>query len=158
MSTINERLTQLGITLPAAKTPAFEYVAVALHDGIAHVSGQLPWLDSERVISGKVGGDCDLEQAQEAARLCILFGLSALNQQLGSLDAIERILKVTGFVASAPGFVSQPKVIDAASRLLGEVFGENGRHARSAIGVAELPRGAAVEIEMVVAIRTQATR
>jgi enamine deaminase RidA (YjgF/YER057c/UK114 family) len=158
MSTINERLTQLGITLPAAKTPAFEYVAVALHDGIAHVSGQLPWLDSERVISGKVGADCDLEQAQEAARLCILFGLAALNQQLGSLDAIERILKVTGFVASAPGFVSQPKVIDAASRLLGEIFGENGRHARSAIGVAELPRGAAVEIEMIVAIRAQATR
>ena len=126
MSTINERLTQLGITLPAAKTPAFEYVAVALHDGIAHVSGQLPWLDSERVISGKVGADCDLEQAQEAARLCILFGLAALNQQLGSLDAIERILKVTGFVASAPGFVSQPKVIDAASRLLGEIFGEIG--------------------------------
>jgi enamine deaminase RidA (YjgF/YER057c/UK114 family) len=158
MATINERLTQLGITLPAAKTPAFEYVAVALHNGIAHVSGQLPWLDSERVISGKVGDDCDLEQAQEAARVCILFGLAALNQQLGSLDAIERILKVTGFVASAPGFVSQPKVIDAASRLLGEVFGENGRHARSAIGVAELPRGAAVEIEMVVAIRTQAAR
>lgn len=158
MSTINERLARLGITLPAAKKPAFEYVAVAVHDGIAHVSGQLPWLDAERVISGKVGGDCDLEQAQEAARLSTLFGLAALNQQLGNLDAIERFLKVTGFVASAPGFVSQPKVIDAASKLLVEVFGEKGRHARSAIGVAELPRGAAVEIEMVVAIRSQGAR
>lgn len=158
MSTINERLTELGITLPAAKKPAFEYVAVAQHDGIAHVSGQLPWLDAERVISGKVGADCGMEQAQEAARLCILYGLSALNQQLGNLDAIERILKLTGFVASAPGFVSQPKVIDAASSLLGKIFGENGRHARSAVGVAELPRGAAVEIEMVVAIHPQATR
>ena len=129
-----------------------------LHRDIAYVSGQLPWLDNERVISGKVGDDCSLEQAQEAARLCTLFGLAALNQQLGNLDAIERILKVTGFVASAPGFVSQPKVIDAASKLLGEIFGESGRHARSAIGVAELPRGAAVEIEMVVAIRSQVAR
>jgi len=155
MPTVIDRLAELGITLPAAKKPAFEYMAVALHDDIAYVSGQLPWLDAEQVISGKVGGDCNLEQAQEAARLCTLFALAALNHQLCTLDAIERIVKVTGFVASAPGFTAQPKVIDAASKLLGQIFGEKGRHARSAVGVAELPRGAAVEIEFVVAVRSQ---
>ena len=153
MSAISERLKEIKISLPDAKKPAFEYVAVALHDNIAYVSGQLPWLDAEHVISGKVGGDCSLEKAQEAARLCTLFALAALDQQLGNLDTIERILKVTGFVASAPGFNAQPKVIDAASKLLGEIFGEKGRHARSAVGVAELPRGAAVEIEFIVALR-----
>ncbi len=153
MATIEERLTQLGLTLPAAKTPAFEYVAVAVHDDIAYVSGQLPWRDAENAIGGKVGADIDLEGAQEAARKCTLFALANLKHRLGSLEAIEQILKLTGFVASAPGFTGQPKVIDAASKLLGEVFGEKGRHARSAVGVAELPRGAAVEIEMIVAVR-----
>jgi enamine deaminase RidA (YjgF/YER057c/UK114 family) len=153
MSVIDDRLKELGVVLPAAKKPAFEYVAVALHENIAYVSGQLPWLDAQNVISGKVGADVDLERAQEAARLCTLFALANLKNELGSLDAVERILKVTGFVASAPGFSAQPRVIDAASKLLGEIFGENGRHARSAIGVAELPRGAAVEIEYVIAVR-----
>jgi len=153
MSAIDERLKELAISLPAEKKPAFEYVAVALHDGIAYVSGQLPWLDAERVIEGKVGDGCSLEKAQEAARVCTLFALSALKAQLGNLDAVERVLKVTGFIASAPGFNAQPKVIDAASKLLGEIFGEKGRHARSAVGVAELPRGAAVEIEFIFALR-----
>jgi len=155
MPAINERLKELGITLPVAKKPAFEYVAVALHGDVAYVSGQLPWLDAENVIVGKVGETCSLEKAQDAARLCTLFALAALNAQLGNLDAIERFIKVTGFVASATGFTAQPKVIDAASRLLGEIFGEKGPHARSAVGVAELPRGAAVEIEFVVALRPQ---
>lgn len=153
MSAIDDRLRKLGITLPAAKKPAFEYVAVAVHGDTAYVSGQLPWLDADRVISGKAGADIELERAQEAARLCTLFALANMKLELGSLDAIERIVKLTGFVASAPGFADQPKVIDAASRLLGEIFGEKGRHARSAVGVAELPRGAVVEIEFVVAIR-----
>lgn len=153
MSAIDDRLKELGITLPAAKKPAFEYLAVAVRGDIAYVSGQLPWVDTDHVISGKVGADVELERAQEAARLCTLYALANLKHELGSLDAIERILKVTGFVASAPGFTGQPKVIDAASKLLGEVFGEKGRHARSAVGVAELPRGAAVEIEFVVALR-----
>ena len=153
MSTVDERLAELGIDLPAARKPAFEYVAVALHDNIAYVSGQLPWRDAENVITGKVGSEVDLEGAQEAARLCTLFALANLKQRLGSLDSIEQVLKLTGFVASAPGFTGQPKVIDAASKLLGDVFADKGRHARSAIGVAELPRGAAVEIEMIVAVR-----
>lgn len=155
MTRIDDRIAELGITLPAAKKPAFEYVAVALHDDIAYVSGQLPWLDAQHVISGKVGADVDLERAQEAARLCTLFALANLGHAIGTLDAVERILKLTGFVASAPGFVSQPKVIDAASKLLGDIFGEKGRHARSAVGVAELPRGAVVEIEFVVALASQ---
>ena len=150
--TIEQRIKAMGITLPAAKKPAFEYVAVAVHGDIAYVSGQLPWLDAVHVINGKVGADIELERAGEAARLCTLYALANLKQELGSLDVIERVLKVTGFVASAPGFTGQPKVIDAASKLLGEVFGEKGRHARSAVGVAELPRGAAVENEFVVAL------
>jgi enamine deaminase RidA (YjgF/YER057c/UK114 family) len=153
MSTIDDRLNELGITLPEARKPAFEYVAVALHKNIAYVSGQLPWLDGQQVIGGKVGADVDVERAQEAARLCTLFALANLKNEIGSLDLVERVLKVTGFVASAPGFAAQPKVIDAASKLLGDIFGENGRHARSAIGVAELPRGAAVEIEYMIAVR-----
>lgn len=153
MTRIDDRIAELGITLPASKKPAFEYVAVVLHGNIAYVSGQLPWIDAQNVISGKVGADVDLERAQEAARLCTLFALANLKNEIGSLDAVERVLKVTGFVASAPGFTSQPKVIDAASKLLGDIFGEQGRHARSAIGVAELPRGAAVEIEYVIAAR-----
>jgi len=152
-STIEQRIEAMGIKLPVAKKPAFEYVAVALHDNIAYVSGQLPWRDSENVIGGKVGADIDVEGAQEAARTCTLFALANLKHTLGSLDAIEQILKLTGFVASAPGFTGQPRVIDAASKLLGDVFGDKGRHARSAVGVAELPRGAAVEIEMIVAVR-----
>ena len=158
MSSVNDQLAALGISLPSPMKPGFEYVPVALHRNVAYVSGQLPRLDAESVISGKVGGETDIERAQEAARLCTLYALANLEQRLGSLDNIEQFLKITGFVASASGFVDQPKVIDAASKLLVDIFGDKGRHARSAVGVAELPRGASVEIEMVVAVRTQAAR
>jgi enamine deaminase RidA (YjgF/YER057c/UK114 family) len=104
-------------------------------------------------VRGKVGGSVSLDVARGEARICILQGLACLKQALGTIDRIERILKVGGFVASAPGFNDQPKVLDAASDLLGEIFGEAGRHARSAVGVAELPRDVAVEIEMVAAYR-----
>ena len=146
------KLAELGIELPVAVTPVFQYVPVTIHDRIAFVSGQLP-RRGDTFITGKAGGEVDLEQARVAARLCILQGLACLNQALGSLDRVERILKITGFVASAPGFNQQPKVIDAASELLVEIFGEAGRHARSAVGVAELPRNVAVEIEMNVGLR-----
>ena len=149
---IEKKLAELGIVLPAAATPAFQYVPVTMHERLAFVSGQLP-RRGESLVTGKVGVDIDLEQAREAARLCILQALACLNQALGTLDRVEKILKVTGFVASAPGFNQQPKVIDAASEMLVELFGEAGRHARSAIGVAELPRNAAVEIELIVALR-----
>lgn len=150
---IDQRLTELGITLPDAAAPSFNYVPVTLHRGVAYLAGQMPKVDGEVKLFGKAGGAVSLEQARGEARICILQGLACLKQALGSLDRIERILKVTGFVASASGFNDQPKVLDAASDLLGEIFGEAGRHARSAVGVAELPRNAAVEIEMVVAYR-----
>jgi len=150
---VEQKLAKLGIVLPTAVVPAFQYVPVTVHERQAFVSGQLPREGDEVRIVGKVGNEVSIERAQAAARLCVLQALACLKQALGSLDHIERILKVTGFVASAPMFNQQPKVIDAASELLVQVFGENGRHARSAIGVAELPRNACVEIEMIVALR-----
>ena len=150
---VEQKLAALGIALPTPAVPAFQYVPVVMHERLVFVSGQLPREGDEVRIVGKVGGDVSIERAQQAARLCILQGLACLKQALGSLDRIERILKVTGFVASAPMFNQQPKVIDAASELLGQIFGESGRHARSAIGIAELPRNACVEIEMIVALR-----
>jgi enamine deaminase RidA (YjgF/YER057c/UK114 family) len=148
---IDARLAELAITLPAAAVPSFSYVPVTLHRGVAHVSGQMPKVDGEVRVFGKVGAEVDLDTARGEARVCALQGLACLRAALGSLDRVERILRITGFVASAPGFNAQPKVLDAASDLLVEIFGERGRHARSAVGVAELPRNAAVEIEMTVA-------
>jgi enamine deaminase RidA (YjgF/YER057c/UK114 family) len=150
---IDERLRTLGLTLPEAATPSFNYVPVTLHRGVAYVAGQLPKVDGEIRVRGKAGRDVDLETARGEARICILQGLACLKAALGSLDRVEQVLKVGGYVASAPGFNDHPKVLDAASDLLVEVFGDKGRHARSAIGVAELPRGAVVEIELTVAYR-----
>ncbi len=148
---IAERLAELGIELPQAAEPSFNYVPVTLHRGVAYVSGQMPKVDGEVRVFGKVGEEVDLETARGEARICILQGLACLEHALGNLDRITAILKVNGYVASARGFNGQPKVIDAASDLLVEIFGDKGRHARAAVGVAELPRNAAVEIEMVVA-------
>jgi enamine deaminase RidA (YjgF/YER057c/UK114 family) len=150
---IEQRIKEAGLVLPEAAKPSFNYVPVTVHRGLAHVSGQLPKVDGDVRVTGKVGAEVDLETAREQARICILQGLACLKAELGSLDRVERILKVNGYVASAPGFNDQPKVIDAASDLLAQVFGEAGRHARAAVGVAELPRNAAVEIEMTVAVR-----
>lgn len=149
---IESRLTALGLALPVAAEPAFHYVPVVVNDSTAYVSGQLPKVHGELRYVGKVGSDIPIEAAQDAARICVLQGLACLKQALGSLDRVSRMLKMTGFVASAAGFNQQPTVIDAASRLLIDIFGENGRHARSAVGVAELPRNAPVEIEMIVAV------
>jgi enamine deaminase RidA (YjgF/YER057c/UK114 family) len=149
---IEQKRASLGLALPDAAAPAYHYVPVTLHGGVAYLSGQLPRVNGGLSAVGKVGAEVSVEQAQEAARICILQGLACLKQALGGLDAIERVLKVTGFVASAPGFNQQPVVIDAASKLLTDLFGENGRHARSAVGVAELPRNTPVEIEMILAV------
>lgn len=148
-----KRLAELDLTLPAAAEPSFNYVPVTVHKGVAYVSGQLPKVDGKVRVFGKVGAEVDLETAREEARICILQGLASLKSALGSLDRIERILKINGYIASASGFNGQPKVLDAASDLLGDIFGEAGRHARAAVGVAELPRNTAVEIEMTVAVR-----
>ncbi|MDN2567180.1 RidA family protein [Aquibium sp. A9E412] len=150
-----DKLAALGLTLPEAAAPSFNYVPVTVHRGVAYVSGQLPKVDGAVRVFGKVGAEVDLETAQQEARVCILQGLACLKAAIGSLDRVERILKINGYVASAPGFNAQPKVLDAASDLLGAVFGAAGRHARAAVGVAELPRNTAVEIEMTVAVREE---
>ena len=147
------RLDELGIKLPGPYPPHDPLDAIIVHGGRARTSGQLPRNhDGQLVYPGVLGADLSVEQGAEAARWCALNALSVLRADLGSLDRIERVLTVLGFVASAPGFVQQPAVIDGASKLLAEVFGAAGRHSRSAIGVAALPRGGAVEIELEVAL------
>lgn len=150
--TIRKRLETLQLSLPAPRKPAFSYQAVVVDQGLAWVSGQLPWQgDSmDLVHTGCLGAAVDLDSGMACARACVLNGLAVLEDALGDLDQVQRVIKVVGFVASAPGFSDQPAVIDAASGLLIDVFGEWGRHARSAVGVAALPRGAPVEIELVV--------
>lgn len=150
---VEQRLEELGIRLPEAAKPSFNYLPVTLHRGVAYVAGQLPKVDGEVKVQGKVGAEVDLESARAQARICVMQGLACLRSALGSLDRIERVLKISGYVASATGFNDQPQVLDAASSLLVDILGERGRHARAAVGVAELPRNAAVEIEMTVAFR-----
>jgi enamine deaminase RidA (YjgF/YER057c/UK114 family) len=155
VSTIDARLAALGLTLPGPYPPHDPLDAVIVHGGRARTSGQLPRdHDGGLVHPGVLGAGVTVEQGADVARWCALNALSVLAAELGDLDRIERVLTVLGFVASAPGFVEQPAVVDGASRLLREVFGEAGRHSRSAIGVAALPRGGAVEIEVEVALRT----
>lgn len=151
---IGARLAELGLVLPGPYPPHDPLDAVVVHDGVARTSGQLPRDASGVVVhQGVLGDGVTVEQGADAARWCALNALSVLAAELGGLDRIERVLTVLGFVASAPGFVEQPAVVDGASRLLHEVFGDAGRHSRSAIGVAALPRGGAVEIEVAVALR-----
>lgn len=149
---IEARLAKQGHRLPEPLAPAFQYVAVVVHGGVAYVSGQIPRTGGQVMMTGKAGADVSLEQAQRAAEACMLQALAQLKAELGDLGRVVRILKVTGFVASAAGFNQQPQVVDAASTLLIQAFGEAGRHARSAIGVAELPRDVPVEIEIVAAV------
>ena len=145
-----EGLKRLGLSLPKVQPPAFEYLPVVLHNNLAYVSGQLPWdKDFESVLKGVLGGGLSVEDGQEAARRCVLAGLGFLEAALGNFERLDRVIKISGFVTSAPGFHQQPLVIDAASNLLVDLFGEKGRHARIAVGVHELPRGSAVEIEFV---------
>jgi enamine deaminase RidA (YjgF/YER057c/UK114 family) len=151
---IAERLAELGLTLPGPFPPHDPLDAVVVQGGRARTSGQLPRNhDGELVNPGLLGDELTVEQGAEAARWCALNALSVLHAELGGLDRIERVLTVLGFVACAPRFAQQPAVVDGASRLLGDVFGEAGRHSRSAIGVSALPRGGAVEIEVEVALR-----
>lgn len=139
--------------LPEPSRAGGKYRPVVVHKGIAYVSGQLPRLNGELQFPGKVGRDVDLVAAREAARLCAMQALAALDKELGGLARLERILRVTGYVACVEGFVDHALVIDAASEYLDEVLNARGSHARAAIGVFELPRGAAVEIEMMAAVR-----
>ena len=141
------RLKDLGITLPEPTAAVANYLPVIEDAGVITVSGQLPMRDGQLTCTGYVGKDVSVDDAYQAARLCAINGLALIKQAAGgSLDNV-RILRVGGFVASAPGFTGQPKVINGASDLLVEVLGDRGRHARAAVGVAELPLGAAVEVE-----------
>ncbi|HVB51632.1 MAG TPA: RidA family protein [Acidimicrobiales bacterium] len=149
---IDERLVELGITLPPTFPPAGNYLACVIIDDMLYVGGHGPIVGSN-IIRGKVGADLTLEEAQEAARGTALSILATLKTELGDLDRIERIVKVFGMVNVAPGFNQTPAVIDGCSDLLVEVFGDVGQHARSAVGVAELPFDIAVEIELIAKLR-----
>jgi len=147
-----ERLAGLGLTLPAVAAPVAAYVPAVRTGNLVWTSGQLPFVDGSLPVTGKVGAEVDPGRAQELARSCALNALAAIAAEVGDLDRVQRVVKVVGFVASAPGFFGQPGVINGASELLGEVFGDAGRHARSAVGVAVLPLDAPVEVEVVVEV------
>ncbi|MGV8897544.1 MAG: RidA family protein [Rhodoglobus sp.] len=147
MSQLDERLAELAITIPSVAKPVAAYVPAAISGNLVFTSGQLPSVDGKLAVTGKVGAEVDAETAKSLARICVLNGLAAAQSVLGSLDRITRVVKVVGFVASDPSFTGQPGVINGASELLGEIFGDAGIHARSAVGVAVLPLDAPVEVE-----------
>jgi len=149
MPKITQRLSQLGIVLPPPMPPAGNYIPCFVDDDVVYVGGHGP-VNGDDIIRGKVGGDLTLEQGQQAARMCALSMLATLDAELGSLDVVDSIMKVYGMVNVAPGFNRTPAVIDGCSNLLTDVFGDAGRHTRTAIGVAELPFDIAVETEMIV--------
>jgi enamine deaminase RidA (YjgF/YER057c/UK114 family) len=150
---IAARLESLGYELPEVPAPAGAYVPAVRSGSYVYTAGQVPLKGGELTHTGKVERDVTLEQAQEAARTCALNALAAIKAELGSLEGVVRIVKVTGFVASSEDFTGQPQVVNGASELLGEVFGDAGVHARSAVGVAELPLGAPVEVEVIAEVR-----
>ena len=149
---VHARLHELGLTLPEPAAPIAAYVPVVVHGNLAHVSGQLPFVGGQ-LVTGRLGEDVSLEQGIAAARACGLMILAQLEAALGSLDRVERIVKLGAFINSAADFTDQPKVANGASELMFDVFGEIGRHARSAVGVPVLPLGAAVEIDAIVAVK-----
>ncbi|HET9973399.1 MAG TPA: RidA family protein [Streptosporangiaceae bacterium] len=153
MTTHTERLAALGLTLPPVTAPVAAYVPAVQTGSYIYVSGQVPVADGKVAATGKVGAEVSTEDAAGLARICALNALAAAANVAGGLDNIGRIVKVVGFVASAPGFNAQPQVINGASELLIEVLGEDGRHARSAIGVAELPLNVPVEVELIAEVR-----
>jgi enamine deaminase RidA (YjgF/YER057c/UK114 family) len=153
MATPTERLGELGHELPGVPAPAGSYVPATRSGNLVFTAGQVPFKDGGLPVTGKVGDTVSPEEARDAARLCALNALAAAASEAGGLDNIRRVVKVTGFVASAAGFNGQPQVINGASDLIGEVFGDAGLHARSAVGVAELPLDSPVEVEIIVEVR-----
>jgi enamine deaminase RidA (YjgF/YER057c/UK114 family) len=144
---IDARLEHLSLTLPPAPKPLASYIPAVQTGNLLIISGQVPIENGRIVNPGKLGAEITLEQGQQLARLCVLNGLAAAKAAIGSLDRISRVVRVGGYVASAAGFTQQPAVVNGASDLLVEIFGEAGRHARLAVGVSELPLGCAVEVE-----------
>ncbi|WP_310530793.1 RidA family protein [Novosphingobium sp.] len=152
-SEIESRLAELGLVLPVAAAPVAAYIPVVVAGGLAHVSGQLPFLDG-KLVTGRLGEDVSVEQGNAAAQACGLMILAQLKAALGSLSRVERVVKLGGFVNAAGDFTDQPKVINGASELMVAVFGDAGKHARSAVGVPCLPLGAAVEVDAIVAVKS----
>jgi len=152
--TIAARLEELGIVLPAPAAPVAAYVAAVEHEGLLHVSGQLPFREDGSLITGRLGESLDVAAGAEAARRCAIMLVAQIKAALGGdLDRVARIVKLGAFISSDPAFTDQPKVANGASELMADLFGEAGRHARSAVGVPVLPLGAAVEIDAIVAVR-----
>ena len=149
---IDRRLEELGLELPEAAAPVAAYMPAVLAGGLLHLTGQLPFRDGA-LMTGRLGDGVSLEQGQEAARRCGLMLLAQVKRALGSLDRVDRVVKLGVFVNSAADFTDQPQVANGASELMEQVFGESGRHARSAVGVPTLPRGVAVEIDAIFAVR-----
>jgi enamine deaminase RidA (YjgF/YER057c/UK114 family) len=146
-----ERLAELDIELPAVAAPVAAYLPAVRSGSEVYTSGQLPFVDGRLAVAGKVGAEVSPEEAKRHARTCVLNALAAVDALVG-LDSVTRVVKVVGFVASAEGFTGQPAVVNGASEVLGEIFGDAGAHARSAVGVAELPLGAPVEVELIVEV------
>ncbi|MGW2375494.1 MULTISPECIES: RidA family protein [Kitasatospora] len=153
MSQVESKLAELGLTLPPVAAPVAAYVPAVQSGEFVFTSGQLPVVGGKLPSTGKVGAEVSAEEAKELARTCALNALAAVKSVIGDLDRIERVVKVVGFVASAPDFTGQPAVINGASELLGQVLGEAGVHARSAVGVAVLPLDAPVEVEIQVRVK-----
>jgi enamine deaminase RidA (YjgF/YER057c/UK114 family) len=152
MSTPEERLADLGLSVPEVAKPVAAYVPALRSGNHVYTSGQLPMRDGELMLAGKVGGEVTQEEAVECARQCALNALAAVRAEVGELSAVKQIVKVVAYVASTPDFTGQPLVANGVSELLGEVFGEAGRHARSAVGVPVLPLDSPVEVELVVEV------
>jgi enamine deaminase RidA (YjgF/YER057c/UK114 family) len=152
MTTPEERLSELGLTVPSVPKPVAAYVPAVRSGSYVYTSGQLPMVDGLLAETGKVGAEVSPERAKELAATCALNALAAVRSVVGELSAVVRVVKVVGFVASAPDFTGQPGVVNGASELLGQVFGDAGVHARSAVGVAVLPLDAPVEVEIVVEV------
>jgi enamine deaminase RidA (YjgF/YER057c/UK114 family) len=149
---ISARLEELGIAIPQVAKPLAAYVPAMLTGNLLFTAGQLPFVDGALQQTGKVGDTVTVAEATELARICVLNALAAASTVIGSLDRITRVVKVNGFVASSPDFFGQPQVLNGASELLGEIFGDIGQHARAAVGVAVLPLDSPVEVELILEI------
>ena len=152
MTSVTQRLAELGITIPQVVPPVAAYVPAVVTGRYVYTSGQLPMRDGAMIAEGLVGSDVDADVAKDCARQSAINALAAAQSVIGSLDRVTRVVKVVGFVASAPTFTGQPGVVNGASELLQEIFGDSGRHARSAVGVAALPLNAPVEVEMILEV------
>lgn len=148
-----QRLAELGIELPEVPTPAGAYIPARISGNLLFTAGQLPSVAGQLLATGKVGREVDPDQARQLARQCAINALAAIDAALGDLDRVTGVIKVVGFVASVDDFTGQPGVINGASELLGEVFGDSGKHARSAVGVSVLPLNSPVEVELIVEFR-----